>query len=203
MKNRTLVAVALGAAVSLASDYPPAAADPPPWAPAHGYRSQHGGKAKGKDKHTYRHEGAARYESTGRALGIPEGTCHRELLGGLLGGAVGGVLGSRVGKGDGQLAATAAGAVAGYIIGAAIGRSMDQVDEACVGQALERAQDRRTVAWVDPDRGARYELTPTRTFQRRGRYCRDFVMDALVDGARREVTGTACRNDDGSWTRVD
>jgi surface antigen len=181
-------------------------ADPPPWAPAHGYRAKDGGKSKHKNKrkHERRHSGDAYdhevYRAHGDAIGIPEGACHREVVGGLVGGAVGGVLGSRIGKGDGQLAATAAGSVIGYIVGSAIGRSMDELDQACVGQALERAYDQRTVAWTDSD--TRYELTPTRTFERSGRYCRDYEVRALVEGRPQQVTGTACRNPDGSWSRV-
>jgi surface antigen len=211
-----------------------APADPPPWAPAHGYRAKHGGgeyeceykkkfkkgkyeykekcKRRRKGRHGHdddyeRHRvrvdhGAEDYRRQTSAVGIPQGTCHKEVLVGLLGAAGGGFLGSKVGKGDGQLAATAAGTVIGYIVGSSLGRFMDDVDQSCVGQALERASDRQTVAWTDGRRDSRYEVTPTRTFRNDGRYCRDFVMDAIVDGRSDTVRGTACRNPDGSWTRI-
>jgi len=204
------------------------AADPPPWAPAHGWRTQNGGddsyeceykyKSK-KGKYEYKEKCKSRkrprgyhenvnaerdvelYEQRGSALGIARGACNKEIVLGLLGAAGGGFLGSRVGKGDGQLAATAAGTVFGYLVGSSLGRYMDEADQSCVGQVLERAPDRQTVAWTDAQRDARYEVTPTRTYRNDGRYCRDYVMDAVVDGRPQTVNGTACRNPDGTWTR--
>jgi surface antigen len=218
----------LAASLALLVALPQAAvADPPPWAPAHGWRAKHDGgdyeceykekhkKGKHKHKHKYkekcktkgrnkkhRHASDDNYRQRSTAMGIPSGTCNKDVLVGLLGAAGGGYLGSKVGKGDGQLAATAAGTVIGYIIGSSLGRYMDEVDQGCVGQALERAPDRQTVAWTDGRSASRYEVTPTRTFRNDGRYCRDFVMDALVDGRSDTVRGTACRNPDGSWTRI-
>ena len=220
MNFRSMVPVALAALVFLPA---PAPADPPPWAPAHGWRAKHGDDEryehrhkKHKHKHKHRHDevryehrhapppvivDADDYHRHGRAVGIDQGTCHKAVVGGLVGAAAGGFLGSKVGKGDGQLAATAAGTVLGYLIGSSVGRTMDQVDQNCVGQALERAPDQRTVAWRDPDQGADYSVTPTRTFQEAGRYCRDYVMNAVVGGEPTRVFGTACRNPDGTWTR--
>lgn len=180
---------------------PSVEADPPPWAPAHGYRAKHPGKGKHKQK--FKHTGAsyeaAEYNQHTHDLDIPRGRCNREVLGGLLGGAIGGTIGSQVGKGDGKVAAAAVGSVIGYIIGAAIGRSMDQLDEQCIGQVLERAADRQTVAWVNPNTQSRFEVTPTRTFQRDGQYCRDYRLDAVLDGIARNRDGTACRQNDGGW----
>jgi len=237
MDTRHLLAPALALLVCMPLAAP---ADPPPWAPAHGWRAERGGggyeceyeekykkgkyeykekcKGKGKDKDKHRRKGrhghdddhdrvrADRdyddYQRHSAATGIPQGTCNRDVIGGLLGAAGGGFLGSKVGKGDGQLAATAAGTVIGYIIGSSVGRFMDDVDQGCVGQALERAPDRQTVAWTDGRRDSRYEVTPTRTFRNDGRYCRDYVLDAMIDGRADTVRGTACRNPDGSWTRI-
>ena len=52
----------------------PASADPPPWAPAWGYR------AKGKNKHRVQQAYVPPYD-----IGL--GRCNRNLIGGLLGGA--------------------------------------------------------------------------------------------------------------------
>ena len=232
MKIRPLVAPVAALLMSLPLAAP---ADPPPWAPAHGYRAKHGGgyeceykekykkgkyeykekcksrgRRKGRHGHdddddhhrVYRERDYEDYRHRTSAMGIPQGTCNKDVLGGLIGAAGGGFLGSKVGKGDGQLAATAAGTVIGYIIGSSVGRFMDDVDQSCVGQVLERAADRQTVAWTDGRRDSRYEVTPMRTFRNDGRYCRDFVMDAMIDGRPDTVRGTACRNDDGSWTRI-
>ena len=232
MTIRHLLAASLALLVALPQA---AVADPPPWAPAHGWRAKHDGddyeceykKKHKRGKYEYKEKCKTKrrnkkrrhasdddrqrvraerdyedYRQRSTAMGIPSGTCNKDVLVGLLGAAGGGFLGSKVGKGDGQLAATAAGTVIGYIVGSSLGRYMDEGDQGCVGQALERAPDRQTVAWTDGRSDSRYEITPTRTFRNDGRYCRDFVMDALVDGRPDTVRGTACRNPDGSWTRI-
>jgi len=117
---------------------------PPPWAPAHGYR------------HKYA-TGPAGYLPP---FGIGLGNCNRELLGGLLGAAAGGFAGSRIGDGKGQLAAVAGGALLGFLVGGSIGRTMDTVDQNCVGQALEHAGDGQTIVWNNPEKGGQYQVTP-------------------------------------------
>ena len=89
--------------------------DPPPWAPAHGWRKKH-------DPNYAGYEGA-RWPSD---YGILHGSCNREAIGAVLGGAVGGVVGSRVGQGETRAVATVLGAVIGAVIGAQIGKSMDE-----------------------------------------------------------------------------
>ncbi len=160
----------------------PVLADPPPWAPAHGYRSQF--------------------------ADIGGGTCDRglmssEFLGGAVGGALGGFLGPKVGKGSGQLAATAAGVLLGALVGSSIGRSMGAADQHCVGKTLEAAPDNQTIAWRNPDANAAYTVTPVKTFQdRSGRYCREYTTEAVIGGRTEQVYGTACRQPDGSWQLV-
>lgn len=184
--RRVLVRNALRALLVLAMAFPATVlADPPPWAPAHGYR------AKGKHKgHAYT-----------VPFGIAQGTCYRELVGSVLGGAAGGALGSQVGKGSGKTAAVVGGTILGVIVGGAIGRSMDRIDQACVGQILEHAPDRSRIRWMNHDDGrGEYAVLPQRTYQdRAGRYCREYTATATVDGRTQEVYGTACRQPDGTW----
>ncbi len=171
-----------------------AQADPPPWAPAHGYRAK--GKYKRKGKHRRAYTQAYRVPN----VGIPSGICNREVIGAIIGGAAGGYAGSRVGSGKGNLAATAAGALLGLLVGGSIGRSMDQVDQNCIGQTLEQAEDRRTVQWRNPDSGTNYRITPTKTYSvSDGRYCREYTTEATVGGKTQRTYGTACRQPDGSW----
>ncbi len=154
-------------------------ADPPPWAPAHGYR--------------------AKYPD------IDIGTCNRslsssQLVGGALGAIVGGLLGSKVGKGDGKLAATAAGTLLGALAGASIAQSMDTADNECVRKALDAAPDRREVSWQNPDANAQYKVTPVKSYNNRaGRYCREYITEAVIGGRTEKVYGTACRQPDGAW----
>jgi len=71
---------------------------------------------------------------------------------------------------------------------------------ACVERALEHADDGQDIVWDNPDRHARYEVTPTKTYQQNdGRYCREYTSSAIVNGREQTVYGTACRQPDGSW----
>ncbi len=170
----------------------PVLADPPPWAPAWG----HGYKFKHKNKVKFNKPYAPPFD-----IGL--GRCDRDLLGGLLGAAAGGFLGSKIGDGKGQLAAVAGGTLLGFLVGGNIGRTMDATDRSCVGQTFEHAKDGQTIAWTNPDRGSRYQVTPKQTFQRRdGRYCREYTATAMIGGKSQDTHGTACRRADGNWQIV-
>jgi surface antigen len=204
--KRSPLAIILLGLCTLVFAAPPAIAEPPSWAPAQGWRDkqkgQHPGRGRGKRKwkqqRTYAPpEQPALYTPKVR---IADGTCNRELLGSLLGGASGGYLGSKIGSGSGNLAATAAGAVIGLIVGGSIGRSMDRLDHACIGQVLEQAETGKRVRWTDPDSNTHYSVTPTRTWRNAdNRDCRDYTSDVRMVSGTKRVTGTACRNPDGSW----
>ena len=157
---------------------------PPPWAPAHGYRRKQGHVET----------------SYVPPFDINIGTCNRELVGSVLSGAVGGVLGSNVGKGTGQTVAIVGGTILGVLVGGSIGRTMDQVDQNCVGQIMEHSPTGRAVEWQNPDTGVSYEVVPTETRQdTQGRYCREYQTTATVGGRTQQVYGLACRQPDGSW----
>lgn len=131
------------------------------------------------------------------AGGVMGLNCNRELMGSILGAGVGGLAGSQIGSGNGQLAATAAGTVIGFLVGGSVGRSMDEVDRACAGQALERLPINHVATWQTG--GTLYELKPVRVFSQRGLACREFVTTAIVGGRPSEVVSQACRQRDGSW----
>lgn len=158
---------------------------PPPWAPAYGYRRKHG---------------SGGYELP---FDIDLGRCNRQLLGSLLGGATGALAGSHIGQGSGQDAAIVGGTIIGVLVGGSIGRSMDQLDQSCIGQILEHGPSDKTVQWQNPDTGAAYEVTPAGTYQEpQGRYCREYQTTATVGGKTERMYGTACRQADGSWQLV-
>jgi surface antigen len=179
----------------------PVKADPPPWAPAHGWREKHGHDRYYEVRPVY----ALPWRSQAPApYGISQGTCHRETLGAVLGGGAGALLGSTIGKSDGKLLAVAGGAILGVLAGGAIGRSMDQVDQNCIGQALEHAPNGSRIAWRNPQAGnALYTVVPSQTYQAQdGRYCREYTADARIGGRVQQTYGTACRQPDGSWQIV-
>lgn len=170
-------------------------AEPPPWAPAHGYRAKKGKGPKHKHRHQHEH-----YHAEAPTFGVLDGHCNRERLGQILGGAAGAAIGSQIGGSSGQTAATIGGAILGVLIGGDIGRQMDSVDQRCVGQVLEHAPSGQTVQWQNPDHGTQYTVQPTNTYQRNdGRYCREYITEARVGGRTEQVYGTACRQPDGDW----
>ncbi|MGF1609336.1 MAG: RT0821/Lpp0805 family surface protein [Kiloniellales bacterium] len=192
--RKSFAALAIGLAMILG---PTAAwADPPPWAPAHGWRAQQGHKHGHKQKHKQYHA-----QPSGLPFGLDLGTCNRDVIGALLGGGAGAAVGSTIGKGSGNTAAIIGGAVLGAIVGGTIGRTMDQADHACTGQVLEYAADGQTIHWGGPQET--YQVTPLQTYRSGdGRYCREYNTTAVIGSQTQQVYGTACRQPDGSWQLV-
>jgi surface antigen len=176
--------------VTLLTTLSSAWADPPPWAPAHGWRKKY-------DPHYVGYEGK-RWPSD---YGVLRGSCNREAIGAVLGAAVGGAIGSHAGQGDQRAVATVVGVVIGAVVGAQIGRSMDEEDRACIGHALELSEAGRPVYWENERSGARYALTPLGgTDGQGGRTCREFVLEVRIHGKRDLSQQEACRDGDGSWS---
>lgn len=123
----------------------------------------------------------------------------KEQKGAVAGAVVGGVVGSTIGGGTGRTVAIVAGTVAGALIGGSIGRKMDEADRIKAAQALERTPTGQHSTWKNPDNGNQYTVTPTRTYEASTGPCREYTMDATVDGKQDQVRGTACRQPDGSW----
>lgn len=123
----------------------------------------------------------------------------KEQIGAVTGAVVGGAIGSQVGGGRGTTVAIIAGTLAGAYLGSRIGKSMDEKDRMKAAQALETAPTGQPTSWRNPDTGAAYTVTPTRTYQEAGAPCRDFTTKAVIEGKEEKVNGTACRQPDGSW----
>ncbi|WJW74288.1 RT0821/Lpp0805 family surface protein [Thiohalobacter sp. IOR34] len=181
----------------------PALADPPPWAPAHGYYKKKPGHKP--PRFIPKRVAPLPWLAGAATAGYLSGSrCNREALGTVLGGVLGGVAGARLSDDRHRSAATIAGTLIGALVGRSIGRSMDQLDQACTGQTLEYAPDNQAVTWQNPDTGASYTVTPTRTYEAGdGRYCREYISQASIGGQEQQVQGTACRQPDGSWKIVD
>lgn len=133
------------------------------------------------------------------ALAACESPPTKQQTGAVAGAVVGGVVGSTIGGGTGRTVAIIAGTVAGAVIGGKIGAKMDEADKLKAAQALETTPTGKNSTWKNPDTGAQYSMTPTRTYEAGGTPCRDFSVNATVDGKAEQVTGTACRQPDGSW----
>lgn len=126
------------------------------------------------------------------------GDMNKQTVGVISGGAIGGLLGSQFGGGSGKIVAAVGGAVLGAFIGGAIGKNMDETDKLKAQQALEDSRTNQTTRWSNPDNGARYQMTPTKTYYRKGHPCRSYKMLATIDGKAKTVHGTACR-ENGKW----
>jgi len=123
----------------------------------------------------------------------------KQQVGAVSGAVVGGVVGSTIGGGTGRTVAIVAGTVAGAVIGGKIGQKMDEADKLKAAQALESTPTGQNTTWTNPDTGAQYTMTPTRTYEASTGPCRDFTVDAKVDGKPEKVQGSACRQEDGTW----
>ena len=89
------------------------------------------------------------------------------------------------------------------MLGGFAGNALDQRDKRLAAEAQQRALESAPtgtpVAWKNPDNGHAGTVTPERTYQSGGTYCREFQSHVTVDGKPDRAYGTACRQPDGSW----
>jgi len=123
----------------------------------------------------------------------------QEQAGMVIGGILGGVLGNQIGGGTGRTAAIIAGTLIGASIGGAIGENMDASDRDHVSESLETVRTGVPSRWRNPDTGNDFTVVPTRTIETASGPCREYTIDATIDGRAETVNGTACRQPDGSW----
>jgi hypothetical protein len=120
MKTSKIILAATLAAVA-APMAAPAMADPPPWAPAHGYR----------DKHRYE-ERRYRYTDNGIRYGRgDDGRYHCRRSNGTTGLLVGAALGALVGRAVDTEGDRATGTILGAAGGALLGREIDRGPTRC------------------------------------------------------------------------
>lgn len=117
---------------------------------------------------------------------------------GAMGGAAGGaIIGQAIGHNTGgTLIGAAVGALFGYIVG----NEMDKADKASLNSVYETSPSNQTTAWVNPDSGNRYEVTPQPAYvePKYNRQCREAEILTTIDGKAEKVTTTACR-ENGHW----
>jgi surface antigen len=186
-RHRTLLAT-MTLLVSAAVVVPAAFADPPPHAPAHGWRKKHDPYYVG---YTGRH--------WSDDYGIRDGRCDRDHVATVIGAVAGGAIGAAVSNDDNRLVAIMLGAALGAVVGREIDRDMDRSDRACFGHSLELLEDDRRVRWDGARSGMYYTLTPGSRFERNGKVCRRFTLLRDFDGRQINKNGSACRTGDGDW----
>lgn len=191
---------------------------PPPWAPAYGLRQEQDGYSDERQGHYSRDERDDRdnrddsginvvisdrdrdYNHVTAEIGINDGRCNRDKVGTLLGGLIGGVTAKKLADDskDKKLAVIA-GVVFGAMLGNKIGSDMDKLDIQCTGQVLERAKDGQMVRWQNDETGTKYRVSPYKTYEQDGHYCRKYETEIVDKGRISKLIGAACRNTDGSW----
>jgi surface antigen len=87
----------------------------------------------------------------------------------------------------------------GTVVGGSIGRSMDETDRLRTGQTLETVHTGVSSSWHNPRTGNDFTVVPTSTYETSTGPCRQYSMDAVVEGRKQKVYGTACRQSDGTW----
>ncbi len=124
----------------------------------------------------------------------------KTTMGGMLGAAGGGLIAAAAGGGT---AGIIGGVLLGGLVGGAIGNHLDQRDKELAYQnaqrSFENARTGQPSSWRNPDSGNSGSITPTRTYQSDGQYCREYQQDINVGGERHKSYGTACRQPDGAW----
>jgi surface antigen len=124
----------------------------------------------------------------------------KAAIGGFGGATVGGLIAAAAGGGG---AGIAAGVIGGALLGGLVGNYLDDRDKKMAAdsahRALESAPSGQSVAWNNPDSGHSGTVTPVRTYQSGGTYCREYQQTVTIDGKPQQSYGTACRQPDGSW----
>ncbi|PSH57546.1 MULTISPECIES: RT0821/Lpp0805 family surface protein [Phyllobacterium] len=67
-------------------------------------------------------------------------------------------------------------------------------------QALEYSPAGKTVEWKNASGSRSGEVVAAQPYQVGSQNCRQYTHTVRVDGTPQSARGTACRNEDGSWT---
>ncbi|MDH3348978.1 MAG: glycine zipper domain-containing protein [Desulfobulbaceae bacterium] len=118
---------------------------------------------------------------------------------GAVGGAAGGALiGQIIGH---NTEATLIGAAVGTMLGYIVGNEMDKYDRQELNHVYERGVSGQTAAWINPDNGNQYQVTPqpAYTTATNPQPCRKAEINAIIDGKPEKTYTTACRDQNGQW----
>lgn len=191
---RRFWAAIAGLLISLAIAAPVSLADPPPHAPAHGWRKKNDPYYRGYTGREWAYD-----------YGIRSGRCDRDRshVATAVGAVAGGVIGSKVGSdNEHPWIAILTGAAIGAVIGNEIDKELDDDDRRCFGHSLELLEDGRRVQWDGSRPNMYYSLTPSGRFERDGQVCRRFTLVRNWDGKKIKRDGKACRYGEGEWRLV-
>jgi surface antigen len=184
----------------------PAQADQPGWGNSHGNGYGHRVNRRNWRQWKQYRKAQRRHRWSRPSYGGSDSTKSggnflKDITGGhLIGGILGAATGTQFGKGRGRVVAVLGGAILGAVLGNEVSKSIKENDRRQAQSTLETVPTGQTIAWRNPDTGARYNITPTETYQKpNGRYCREYTTWVFIDGYEEKATGTACRAPDGAW----
>jgi surface antigen len=117
---------------------------------------------------------------------------------GAIGGAAGGALiGQIIGH---NTEATLIGAAVGTMLGYIVGNEMDKYDREQLNHVYDRGVSGNTSAWVNPDNGNQYRVTPQPAYSApSSQICRKAEIQAVIEGKQETTYATACRDEYGHW----
>ena len=127
-----------------------------------------------------------------------------ETVGAVSGAVIGGVAGSFIGQGTGQIVAAGVGALVGALVGYEVGKNMDSIDCKNTFVALNDNPKGKATRWKNKKTGAMYTVVPTSKPMQVGSndYCRSYRATSIMNGEKHTMTGTACRQSDGTWKNI-
>ena len=100
--------------------------------------------------------------------------------------------------------AKAISALGGGLIGGAIGQNLAREDRRkaleAEYRALEYTQGGRAVTWTSDGGQERGEVVAAQPYRVGSQDCRQYVHTIYTGAASQTARGSACRNNDGSWT---
>lgn len=135
------------------------------------------------------------------------GPLSKQQTGTVLGALGGAAAGSQFGGGMGRVGSIAIGTLLGGALGSSIGASLDRTDMNYYNRTsqntLESTPTGHTNAWQNPDSGVSGTITPTRTYNASGNYCREYTQTITVGGKKEQSRGNACRQPDGTWRVIE
>lgn len=117
---------------------------------------------------------------------------------GAIGGAAAGALiGQAIGHNTGG---TLIGAAVGTMLGYIVGNEMDKYDRQQLNHVYERGVSGTSSAWVNPDSGNQYQVTPQPAYVGpNNQNCRKAEIMAVINGKQERTYSTACRDAQGNW----
>ena len=114
------------------------------------------------------------------------------------GGVTGAIIGQAIGHNtEATLIGTAVGAMLGYMVG----NEMDKYDRSQLNHVYERGLSSQSSAWINPDTGNQYSVTPQPAYTPVGsqQTCRDAEIKAIINGREEIIRTQACRDTQGHW----